>query len=144
MKITCILVILIPLKLGSSQVLFFLITEIGYASVSARADINIDAPLPSESGIIFSTIRAHYFMIKFMCFSIKDHSSISSDMVNFVCYSVPSTNTSEFLTRVSTVQSLQRSEKINLFKQGGRLKKMYTFNTEAEKSIKKLKGKAGI
>ena len=79
-----------------------------------------------------------------MRFSIKDHPSISSEMVKFLCYSVLSTNTSEFLTRISAADSLQCSYQRNLAKYKGRLKKMDTFKTEAEKSINKLKAKSGI
>ena len=83
-------------------------------------------------------------MIKFMRFSIKDHPSISSEVAKFVCYIVPSTNTSEFLTRISAADSLQCSYQRNLAKYKGRLKKMDTFKTETEKYINKLKGKSGI
>ena len=79
-----------------------------------------------------------------MNLSIKYHPSISSEMVNFVCYIVTSINMSEFLTPISTVKYLQRSDKINLAKQEVKLKNLESFNTEAEKSIKNFKGEAGI
>ena len=89
-------------------------TEIGYSRFSARYAINIDAPWSSGAGILFATLHYHYIMSKFIRLSIKYHPSISSEMVKFVCYSAPSTNTSESLTRISAVDSLQRSDQSNL------------------------------
>ena len=74
-----------------------------------------------------------------MCLSIKDHPIISSEMVKFVFYSMPPTNTSEFLTCVYAVEYLQRSDQSNLSKQEGIYKKLDSFKTEVEKSINKLK-----
>ena len=101
--------------------------------------INIDTPWSSGAGILFAKFHAHYVMIEFMSMSIKYHPNISSEMVKFVCYSVPSTNTSEFPTRVSSVKSLQRYDQRNLSKQESRLKKLKFFKTEAYESIKKFK-----
>ena len=64
---------------------------------------------------------------------------VSLEMVKFVCYSMPSTNMSELITRISAVYSLQRSEQINLAKQEGRLNNMESFNNEEEKSIMTFK-----
>ena len=107
-----------PPMIGNSLVHFFkkIFTEIGYARVSARDAINLDSPWLSGSGILFATINAHSFMIKFMFFSIKYLPSISLRMVKFVCYRVPSNNTSELLTHISTVKYLQCSDQINLAK----------------------------
>ena len=119
-------------------------TEIGYAKVCARDSINVDVPWSSGSGIIFDNICDHSVMIEFIHFPIKDHPSIYSEMVNFVCYSVPSTNMSEFFTSISTVESFQCSDQRNLTKHEGILKNLEYFKTYAEKSIKKLKEKSGI
>ena len=64
--------------------------------------------------------------------------------MKFVCCSVPSTNTSEFLPQISVVEYLQRSDQSNLVKHEVRLKKLESFKTEVEKSINKLKEKSGI
>ena len=116
-------------------------TAIGCARVSARYAINIDSPWSSGAGIIFATLFSNSVMREFMCLSIKYHPSISSEMV---CYSIPSTNTSELITRISEVYSFQRSDQIHSSKQEGILKKLDSFKTKAEKSIKKLKEKSGI
>ena len=119
-------------------------TEVGYNRVSARDTIKIDSPWTSGSGILFSNIHAYSIMSKFMHLSIKYHPIISSDMVKFVCYSHPSTNNSEFLTRISAVKYLQHSNQSQLSKLDNRLKKLEYFNTKAEKSINNLKKKIGI
>ena len=64
-------------------------SEIGYAKVHARDIIIIDAPWSSGAGILFATLHAYSIMSEFECLSIKDHPSISSDMVKFVYYSIP-------------------------------------------------------
>ena len=87
-------------------------TEIEYARASARDAINIGASLSSGSSVLFDTLHAHSVMRKFMSFSIKYHPSISSEIV--MCYSVTSTNTSEFITRISEVGSFQISDQSNL------------------------------
>ena len=99
-------------------------TEVVYDRVSARDTINIDAPLTSGSGILFANLRAHSIMIEFMHLSIKYHPSIYSDMVIFLWYSQPSTNTSEFLTRISAVNYLQHYYQIQLSKQETRIKEL--------------------
>ena len=119
-------------------------TGIGYARVSARYAIKINTPWSMGNSILFATLHVHFIIIKFMCLFVKYHPSISLDMVKFVCYSVPSTNLSEFITCISAVYSLQLSDQRNLSKQEGRLRNMDSFNTEAEKSTKKLKGKSRI
>ena len=78
-------------------------------------------------------------MSKFMHLQIKYHPSISLEKVKFVCYSVPSTNTSELITRIYAVDSLQYFHQSNLSKQEVKLKNLESFNTEAEKYTKKLK-----
>ena len=100
--------------------------------------------MSSGAVILFATIYAHSVMIKFIHLSIRDHPSISLEMVKFVFCSVPSTNTSELLTCIYAVESLQRSDQRNLAKHEGRLKKLNSFKYEVEKSINKLKGKYGI
>ena len=93
---------------------------------------------------LFATLKAHVIMQEFSRLDIKDHPSISSEMVKFVCYSQLSSDASLVLNRLSTVESLQRSDQSNLSKLEGRAKRVETWRADSEKILKKLKDKAGI
>lgn len=83
-------------------------------------------------------------MSEFMRLSIKDHPSISSEMVKFVCYSQPTADTTELLNRLSGVESLQRADQSNISKLETRLKQIETWKGDSEKLLKKLKEKTGV
>ena len=119
-------------------------TEIGYARVIARDGININDPWRTAGMFVFATLKAHVIMSEFMRLSIRDHPSISSEMVKFVCYTQPSANTSDIISRLSAVENLQRSDQSNVSKHDSRLKKVEAWKTETDKLVKKLKEKAGV
>ena len=83
-------------------------------------------------------------MQEFMKLAIKDHPSISSEMVKFVCYSQPTSDTSEFSNRISALEALQRADQGNIAKLDNRAKKIESWKSEADKLLKKLKEKVGI
>ena len=112
--------------------------------VVARDGINTRNPWASSASFLFATLKAHVVMQEFMRLNIKDHPSISSEMVKFVCYSQPASDASELLTRVVSVGNLQRSDQSSIAKLDSRIKRVETWKSDAEKSLKKLKEKAGI
>ena len=119
-------------------------TEIGYARVVARDGINVNNPWRTAGIFVFATLKAHVIMNEFMRLSIRDHPSISSEMVKFVCYTQPAANTTELVTRLSAVENLQRSDQSNVSKHDSRLKKIETWKSDLDKLLKRLKEKAGI
>ena len=119
-------------------------TEIGYARVIARDGVNVKDPWRTAGMFLFATLRAHVIMAEFMRLSIRDHPSISSEMVKFVCYTQPSGNTSDLIARLGAVENLQRSDQSNLSKQDSRMKKLENWKAESDKLLKRLKEKAGI
>jgi hypothetical protein len=73
-------------------------TELGYVQVTACDGVNVDDPWTTAATFLFATLKAHDIMQDFMHLSIKDHPSISSEMVKFVCYSQPLAGASELLS----------------------------------------------
>ena len=65
----------------------------------------------------------------------KDHPSISSEMVKFVCYSQPTANFSEFLTRFNSVESMQSGD---TSKESGIMEGGF------RQTLKKIERKAGV
>ena len=78
-------------------------------------------------------------MSSFMQLGIKDHPSISSEMVKFVCYAEPSNNTAELLARLGLVESLQRADQSNITKLETRFRKMEAWKGKADKTLKKVR-----
>ena len=115
--------------------------EIGYERVVARDGINVDNQWSTAAKFIYATLKAHSVMADFMRLSIKDHPSISSEMVKFVCYSQPSNDSSELLSRIAGVESLQRADQSNIAKMETRLKRVETWKGDTDKIVKKLKEK---
>ena len=113
--------------------------EIAMERVVARDGIDVGNPWNTAAKFLFATLKAHEVMADFMKLSIKDHPSISSEMVKFVCYAQPSNDASEFLTRIAGVESLQRADQSNISKLESRLKKVETWKSDADKLLKKLK-----
>ena len=113
--------------------------EISHERVVARDGIDVADHWATASRFLFATLKAHEVMAAFMKLSIKDHPSVSSEMVKFVCYSQPANDASELLSRVAGVESLQRADQSNISKIESRLKKLETWKTEADKTLKKLK-----
>ena len=118
--------------------------ELSYERVMARDGIHVDEPWSTSANFLFATMKAHRVMSEFMKLSIKDHPSISSEMVKFVCYSQPTADTSDLLTRLHGVESLQRADQSNISKLESRTKKLESWKSDAEKLLKKLKEKTGV
>ena len=118
--------------------------ELSYERVVARDGIQVGDHWSTAAKFIFATLRAHTVMSEFMKLSIKDHPSISSEMVKFVCYSQPSADASELLTRLNGVESMQRADQSNISKLDSRLKKTEGWKADSDKLLKKLKEKTGI
>ena len=118
--------------------------EIAHERVIARDGIDMDDHWGTSAKFLFATLKAHSVMSEFMKLSIKDHPSISSEMVKFVCYSQPTADSSELLSRISGVESLQRANQSNISKQETRIKRLETWKGETDKLLKKLKEKVDI
>ena len=118
--------------------------EIGHERVIARDGIHVNDHWATSSKFLNATLKAHTVMSEFMRLSIKDHPSISSEMVKFVCYSQPTADTTELLNRLSGVESLQRADQSNISKLETRLKQIETWKGDSEKLLKKLKEKTGV
>jgi hypothetical protein len=119
-------------------------TELSHVRVIARDGVHVDDPWSTGATFLFATLKAHVIMEQFMRLSIKDHPSISSEMVKFVCYSQPASDASALESRVTAVEALQRSDQSTLSKLEPRVKRLETWKAEADKWIKKLKEKTGL
>jgi hypothetical protein len=118
--------------------------ELGDVRITARAGIHIDDPWTSAAKFLFATLRAHEVMHSFMRLDIKNHPSISSEMVKFICYSQPASDTTEVLSRLTATESMQRTHQSNISKLDLKAKKIDTWKAETDKLLKKLKDKAEI
>ena len=118
--------------------------ELSYERVVARDGIHVDDPWSTSANFLFATMKAHAVMGEFMKLSIKDHPRISSEMVKFVCYSQPTADTSDLVSRVHSVESLQRADQSNIAKLEGRVKKLEGWKNDSDKVLKKLKEKTGV
>jgi hypothetical protein len=118
--------------------------KLGDNCITTRAGIHIDDPWTSAAKFLFATLLAHEVMHSFMCLDIKNHPSISSKMVNFICYSQPAIDTTEVLGCLNSVESMQRMHQSNISKLDLKSKKLDTWKAEIEKLLKKLKDKAEI
>ena len=96
-------------------------TELGHVRVTARDGINVNDPWGTAATFLFATLKAHVVMQDFMRHSIKDHPSISSEMLKFVCYSQPANSATELLTCLAGVEALQRSDQSNISKMDTKL-----------------------
>jgi hypothetical protein len=114
-------------------------TELRYVRVTARDSINAADPWTTAASFLFATLKAHVIMQEFMRLDITDHPSISLEMVKFVCYSQPATSASDLFSQVQAVESLQRSDLSNISKLEARTKRIETWKSDVDKSIKKLK-----
>ena len=112
--------------------------------VTARDGIHTDEPWAAAAKFLFATLKAHEIMNEYMRLNIKDHPSISSEMVKFICYSQPATDTADVLQRISNVESLQRGDQGSISRLEARIKKLEAYKSESDKIIKKLVDKHGI
>ena len=119
-------------------------TEIGDARIIARDGVHVSDPWTTAAKFLFATLRAHEVMSGFMRLHIKDHPSISSEMVKFICYSQPATDTAEVLSRLSSTEVLVRTNQSNISKLEARGRKYDLWKADIDKMIKKLKEKIGL
>ena len=118
--------------------------EIGDARVIARDGVHVNDPWTTAAKFVFATLKAHEVMRAFMRLDIKDHPSISSEMVKFICYSQPSHDTADILMRLSAAETLMRTNQGSIAKLDSRLKKLEAHRTESDKLLKKLKEHANL
>ena len=118
--------------------------ELGDVRITTRAGIHINDPWTSAAKFLFATLRAHEVMHSFMRLDIKNHPSISSEMVKFICYSQPASDTTAVLSRLSAAESMQRTQQSNISKLDLKAKKVDTWKSDTEKLLKKFKDKAEI
>ena len=119
-------------------------TEISDARIIARDGVYVKDPWTTGAKFVFATLRAHEVMREFMRLNIKDHPSISSEMVKFICYSQPATDTADVFARLTAGEALQRNNQGLIARMETRLKRLETQRTESDKLIKKLKEHANI
>lgn len=119
-------------------------SELADARVIARHGIDIEDKWTTSARFIFGTLKAHEIMEEYSRLSIKDHPSISSEMVKFICYSQPSTDTAEVMTRLGNLETLQRGDQSAIARLDTRVKRVETWKNESDKTIKKLVDKHGI
>jgi hypothetical protein len=119
-------------------------TELADVRVIARDGIHTEDQWATAAKFLFTTLKAHEIMEEYMRLNIKDHPSISSEMVKFVCYSQPATDTAEVLSRLCNLESLQRGDQSGISRLEARIKKLEVWKTETDKTIKKLVDKHGI
>jgi hypothetical protein len=81
--------------------------ELGDVCITTRVGIHVDDPWTSGAKFLFDTLHAHKVMHLFMQLDIKNHPSISSEMVKFICCSQPASDTTEVLGRLSPTESMQ-------------------------------------
>jgi hypothetical protein len=109
----------------------------GDVQITARAGIHINAPWDSAAKFLFATLRAHKVMHSFMRLDIKNHPSISSEMIKFICYSQPVSDTAEVLTRLTATESMQHTHQSNLSKLELKSKKIDVWKLGTDKLFKK-------
>lgn len=80
----------------------------------------------------------------FMRLDIKDHPSISSEMVKFICYSQLSHDNADVLARLSSAETLMRTNQSSIAKLDARLKKLEAHRVGSNKLLKKLKEHANL
>ena len=118
--------------------------EMGNVRIIEQAGIHINEPWTSAAKFLFATLRAHEVMHSFMRLDIKNHPSISSEMVKFICYSQPASDTAEVLTRLAATESMQRTHQSNLSKLELKSKKIDVWKADTDKLLKKIKDKVDI
>ena len=113
-------------------------TEIGDERVVARDNIHCDDLWASTAKIIYGILRAHKVMKEFMRLNLRDHPSISSEMVKFVCYSQPASDTARVLDQIEEMTSSTKKTAATLAKHESRIKKIENWKEEATKTLKKV------
>lgn len=119
-------------------------TEIADARVIARNGIDIEDKWTTSARFIYGTLKAHEIMEEFARLGIKDHPSVSSEMVKFICYSQPATDTADIMSRLGNLETLQRGDQSAISRMETRVKRVETWKTDSDKTIKKLVDKHGI
>ena len=73
-----------------------------------------------------------------MRLNLRDHPSISSEMVKFVCYSQPASDTARVLDQIEEMTSSTKKTAATLAKHESRIKKIENWKEEATKTLKKV------
>ena len=118
--------------------------ELGDVRITARAGIHINDPWASAAKFLFATLKAHEVMHSYMIMDIKNHPSISSEMVKFMCFGLPTSDNTEMQNKLSSVESMQRTNQSNLSKLELKAKKFDTWKADIDKLLKKIKEKVEI
>ena len=113
--------------------------EIGDARVIARHGINTDDKWTTAGKFLFATLKAHEVMDDFMMLNIKDHPSISSEMVKFICYLQPASDASRLMDCINNLESLQKGDRSQISKLDTRVKTLQNWKTEIDKTLKNMK-----
>ena len=113
-------------------------SEIGDERVVARDNIHCDDLWASTAKIIYGILKAHKVMKEFMRLNLRDHPSISSEMVKFVCYLQPASDTSRVLDQLEELATLSKKTAATVSKHESRIKKIENWKEEATKTLKKV------
>jgi hypothetical protein len=112
-------------------------TELGDARVVARDAIHCDDLWFSTAKILYGILRAHVVMKEYMRLNIHDHPSISSEMVKFVCYAQPASDTSDLISKLNAVEEQVKKSVSMTSKHESRIKRFENWKDEASKQLKK-------
>ncbi len=116
-------------------------SEIGDVRVIARHGIDTEDKWTTSARFLFATLKAHEVMDSFMRLNIKDHPSISSEMVKFICYAQPSSEASTLLSRMSNLETLQRGDQSQISRLETKVKSLQSWKSDAERLLKNMKDK---
>ena len=104
----------------------------------ARDNIHCNDLWFSTAKIIYGILRAHKVMKEFMRLNLRDHPSISSEMVKFVCYSQPASDTSRVINQLSELTESHKKVASTVSKNESCIKKLENWHKEATKTLKKV------
>ena len=119
-------------------------SELADARIVAKDGIRCGDPWYTASKCLYGTLKAHKIMHDFTRLEIKNHPSISSEMVKFVCFSQPATDTADLIHRLAVTENIAKQAQGVGSKLETRTKKLEVANTDINKVLKKLKDKANI
>ena len=119
-------------------------TELADVRIVARDGIRVGEEWETAARCLYATLKAHKVMREFMRLDIKNHPSISSEMVKFVCFSQPASDTSDVLNRLHNVESTARQAQGEGVRLGNRLTALEVWKKDTVKSVKKLMDKANL
>ena len=119
-------------------------SELADARIVAKDGIRCGDPWYTASKCLYGTLKAHKIMHDFTRLEIKNHPSISSEMVKFVCFSQPATDTADLIQRLAVTENVAKQAQGVGSRLETRTKKLEAANVDINKLLKKLKDKANI